>query len=152
MGERVVLPTPFPVGPVNVWVLRGDPLTLVDAGPRTPEALTTLEAGVASLGLRLEDVQLLVLTHQHHDHVGQAAELRRRSGCAVAAHELLVERLPALREMQAAGIRPFCITVDAAGHDYLREMCDPQSYLVIDHVADLPRELPKIYQRLVWAG
>jgi nitric oxide reductase activation protein len=58
----------------------------------------------------------------------------------------------ALRETQAAGIRPFCITVDAAGHDYLREMCDPHSYLVIDHVADLPRELPKIYQRLVWAG
>jgi len=58
----------------------------------------------------------------------------------------------ALRETQAAGIRPFCITVDAAGHDYLREMCDPQAYLVIDHVADLPRELPKIYQRLVWAS
>jgi nitric oxide reductase activation protein len=58
----------------------------------------------------------------------------------------------ALRETQAAGIRPFCITVDAAGHDYLREMCDPQAYMVIDHVADLPRELPKIYQRLVWAS
>jgi hypothetical protein len=58
----------------------------------------------------------------------------------------------ALREAQAAGIRPFCITVDAAGHDYLRDMCDPQSYLVIDRVADLPRELPKIYQRLVRAG
>jgi hypothetical protein len=58
----------------------------------------------------------------------------------------------ALRETQAAGIRPFCITVDAAGHDYLRDMCDPHSYLVIDRVADLPRELPKIYQRLVWAG
>jgi hypothetical protein len=58
----------------------------------------------------------------------------------------------ALREAQAAGIRPFCITVDAAGHDYLRDMCDPQSYLVIDRVADLPRELPKIYQRLVRAS
>jgi hypothetical protein len=58
----------------------------------------------------------------------------------------------ALRETQAAGVRPFCITVDAAGHDYLRDMCDPHTYLVIDHVADLPQELPKIYQRLVRAG
>jgi nitric oxide reductase activation protein len=58
----------------------------------------------------------------------------------------------ALRETQAAGVQPFCITVDAAGHDYLRDMCDPQAYLVIDQVADLPRELPKIYQRLVWAS
>lgn len=58
----------------------------------------------------------------------------------------------ALREAEAAGIRPFCITVDAAGHDYLREMCSPNAYLVIDHVGDLPGELPKIYQRLVRAA
>jgi hypothetical protein len=55
----------------------------------------------------------------------------------------------ALRETHAAGIRPFCITVDLAGHDYLRQMCDPDAYVVIERVADLPRELPRIYQRLV---
>jgi nitric oxide reductase NorD protein len=58
----------------------------------------------------------------------------------------------ALREVQQAGVRPFCITVDVAGHDYLREMCAPEHYLVIEAVADLPRELPKIYQRLVRAA
>jgi len=57
----------------------------------------------------------------------------------------------ALREAEQAGIRPFCITVDLAGHDYLREMCDGTRYLIIENVADLPRELPKIYQRLVRA-
>jgi glyoxylase-like metal-dependent hydrolase (beta-lactamase superfamily II) len=88
--ERVVLPTPFPVGPVNCWVLRGDPLTLVDTGPHTPEALAALESGLAALGLRVEDVELLVLTHQHSDHVGLAATIVARSGCAVAAHRLLV--------------------------------------------------------------
>lgn len=58
----------------------------------------------------------------------------------------------ALREVEAAGVKPFCITVDLAGHDYLREMCDPHRYLVIERLADLPRELPKIYQRLVRAA
>ncbi len=58
----------------------------------------------------------------------------------------------ALREAQRAGVRPFCITVDLAGHDYLREMCAPEQYLVIEAVADLPRELPKIYQRLIRAA
>ena len=48
--------------------------------------------------------------------------------------------------------RPFCITVDLAGHDYLLEMCDPDAYVVIERVADLPRELPRIYQRLVRAA
>ena len=51
----------------------------------------------------------------------------------------------ALREASAAGVQTFCITVDRAGHDYLREMCDAKRYLVIEDIAALPRELPKIY-------
>jgi hypothetical protein len=58
----------------------------------------------------------------------------------------------ALREAEAAGIRPFCITVDLAGHDYLREMCDPDRYCVIERVADLASELPRVYERVVRAG
>lgn len=55
----------------------------------------------------------------------------------------------ALREAEANGIVPFCITVDKAGHDYLREMCDESRYLVIDDIASLPAELPKVYQKVV---
>ena len=51
----------------------------------------------------------------------------------------------ALREAQRAGIATFCITVDRAGNDYLREMCDEKNYLVIEDIRSLPRELPKIY-------
>jgi len=58
----------------------------------------------------------------------------------------------ALREAEAAGITPFCITVDKAGHDYLREMCAGSHYMVINDIAALPRELPKIYQRVVGAS
>ena len=58
----------------------------------------------------------------------------------------------ALRECEAAGIIPFCITVDKAGHDYLREMCAESRYLVIEDTGALPRELPKIYQRVVGPG
>jgi nitric oxide reductase NorD protein len=48
---------------------------------------------------------------------------------------------------EAAGITPFCIAVD--GHDYLRERCDGSRYMVIEDIAALPHELPKIYQRVV---
>ena len=41
------------------------------------------------------------------------------------------------------------MTVDRAGHDYLREMCDTRRYMVIDDTAALTRELPKIYEREV---
>lgn len=57
----------------------------------------------------------------------------------------------ALREAESAGITPFCITVDKAGHDYLREMCDESRYLIIEDIEALPHELPKIYQRIVRA-
>src|SRR5688572_29174694 len=48
------------------------------------EAEVRLEAGLAALGVAVEDLELLVLTHQHDDHVGLAAELERRSGAEVA--------------------------------------------------------------------
>ena len=60
------------------------PLTLVDAGPLMEETEARLEAGLAELGVAVEDLELIVLTHQHDDHVGLAGELRRRSGAAVA--------------------------------------------------------------------
>ena len=55
----------------------------------------------------------------------------------------------AFQEAARAGVTPFCITVDKAGHDYLKEMCEASRYLVIDDIRALPRELPKIYQRFV---
>ncbi len=55
----------------------------------------------------------------------------------------------AFQEAARAGVIPFCITVDKAGHDYLKEMCEASRYLVIDDITALPRELPKIYQRFV---
>ena len=54
----------------------------------------------------------------------------------------------ALREAERAGVQTFCITIDPAGHDYLRRMCEGQRYLVIDEVADLPEELSKVYRAL----
>jgi nitric oxide reductase NorD protein len=45
-------------------------------------------------------------------------------------------------------VSTFCITVDPAGHDYLRRMCAPDRYLVIDDVAALPRELARVYRTL----
>src|SRR5262249_45219544 len=83
--HRLELPTPFAIGPVSCWVLRGDPLTLVDPGPRRGKTRVALDAGLGELGLRVEDVEQVVLTHQHHDHVGLAAEVAGRSGARVAA-------------------------------------------------------------------
>jgi glyoxylase-like metal-dependent hydrolase (beta-lactamase superfamily II) len=73
------------VGSVNAWLLRGNPLTLLDAGPRDDAALAALEDGLRRHGLRVEDIELVLATHHHIDHVGLAATVQRRSGAAVAA-------------------------------------------------------------------
>ena len=61
----------------------------------------------------------------------------------------LRDTMTALREAERAGVLTFCLTVDKAGHDYLREMCEDARYLVLEDVASLPTELPKVYQRYI---
>ena len=85
----ITLPVPFSVRAVNCYLLEGDPLTLVDPGADWPETVVELDASLAARGLRVEDVEQVVLTHQHYDHVGLAHTVRERSGATVVAHELL---------------------------------------------------------------
>jgi glyoxylase-like metal-dependent hydrolase (beta-lactamase superfamily II) len=59
-------------------------LTLLDTGPMNDEALTALEDGLRRAGVRLEDIELVLATHHHLDHVGLAATVKRRSGAPVA--------------------------------------------------------------------
>jgi nitric oxide reductase activation protein len=58
----------------------------------------------------------------------------------------------ALREAEALGIHTFNLSIDPAGHDYLRRMCDARRYLVIADVHALPGELTKVYQALTRAA
>lgn len=59
------------------------------------------------------------------------------------------DTMVALKELEMAGVLPFCITVDRTGHDYLRQMCAASRYLVIDDITSLPRQLPKVYEQVV---
>jgi glyoxylase-like metal-dependent hydrolase (beta-lactamase superfamily II) len=97
----LALPTPFPIGPVNVYLVEGDPLTLIDTGPKAGVSRTALEAGLASLGYRVEDLQRVIITHHHVDHMGLAAEIVARSGAEVLTHPYNVPWLADLAGQQA---------------------------------------------------
>ena len=85
--EKLVLPTPFPVGPINVYLIVDEPITLVDTGPKTDEAIAALRAGLSRLGFAFSDIGRIILTHTHEDHCGLAAMLQRESGARVYVHE-----------------------------------------------------------------
>jgi glyoxylase-like metal-dependent hydrolase (beta-lactamase superfamily II) len=89
------IPTPFAVGRINCYLIDDEPLTLVDAGPNSGKALDELEQALAALGRRVEDLELIVVTHQHMDHVGLVDILARRSGAEVAALDRLAPWLAA---------------------------------------------------------
>jgi glyoxylase-like metal-dependent hydrolase (beta-lactamase superfamily II) len=88
--HRIAVPTPFAVGRVNVYLIEDDPLTLVDAGPNSGTSLDVLERGIAHLGHALEDIELVILTHQHIDHLGLVSLVAARSGADVAAIDAAV--------------------------------------------------------------
>jgi glyoxylase-like metal-dependent hydrolase (beta-lactamase superfamily II) len=85
----LALPTPFAVGRVNCYLIEDEPLTLVDTGPNSGKSLDELERALAAHGRTIEELGLIVLTHQHMDHIGLLEVLSRRSGAEVAALDLL---------------------------------------------------------------
>lgn len=99
----IVIPTPFPVGPVNVYLLDGPSPALVDAGPDTDEARRALTEGLAIHGRRPSDIRHLVITHAHPDHFGLAAWVAAESGAGVISHPYSVARM--VGERAPAGSR-----------------------------------------------
>ena len=60
----------------------------------------------------------------------------------------IMDTAKSISEAQQQGIKTFCLTVDPAGHDYMRSMCKDDEYMVIHNTKELPNELSKIYRKL----
>ncbi|WP_035350213.1 MBL fold metallo-hydrolase [Fictibacillus gelatini] len=67
---KIELPTPFKVGKVNAYIVKGEKLTLIDCGPKTEEAHRVLVDHLHAHGISIHDIEQIVLTHYHPDHVG----------------------------------------------------------------------------------
>ena len=92
------IPTPFAVGRVNCYLIEDEPLTLVDTGPNSGKALDALEKALREHGRAIEDLERIVITHQHLDHLGLVGILADRSGAEVCALDLLA---PVMEEFGA---------------------------------------------------
>jgi glyoxylase-like metal-dependent hydrolase (beta-lactamase superfamily II) len=99
MGSRAspaseVIQIPLPLmylGSVNVWLLRGEPLTLIDTGSANDETLGSLEEQLREHGVLVEQIEQILLTHHHLDHSGLATAIKARSGARIAAHRSTAE-------------------------------------------------------------
>jgi glyoxylase-like metal-dependent hydrolase (beta-lactamase superfamily II) len=87
------IPTPFAVGRVNCYLLEDEPLTLVDTGPNSGKALDELQSQLGERGHSIDDLELVIVTHQHIDHLGLVEIVVEHSGAEVAALGAAAERL-----------------------------------------------------------
>jgi glyoxylase-like metal-dependent hydrolase (beta-lactamase superfamily II) len=91
--HRLQIPTPFAVGRVNCYLIEDEPLTLVDTGPNSGKALDELGTQLGARGHSIDDLELVIVTHQHIDHLGLVEIVAEHSGADVAALGLAAERL-----------------------------------------------------------
>jgi glyoxylase-like metal-dependent hydrolase (beta-lactamase superfamily II) len=100
---RLRLPLPWPGVPHgNAWAIAaGDGIVLVDTGVHAEHSLAELERAMDQVGLRLEQVRLLVITHAHNDHWGQARPIVERAGCEMWIHPAYTKALAHLADPEA---------------------------------------------------
>jgi glyoxylase-like metal-dependent hydrolase (beta-lactamase superfamily II) len=86
--HRIEVPTPFEVGTVNVYLLESEALTLIDTGPKTSQAVNALEQGLKEIGYSIEELDRVVITHGHLDHLGLAnmIKVKVRSNASIYVH------------------------------------------------------------------
>lgn len=137
--HRISVPTPFYVGPVNVYVIDEDPLTLIDAGPRDDTSLEALRSGLNQLGYKLSDIKRIIISHAHADHYGLARVIVEESGATAYIHEWDAPAVSgntdyrAYRELlTAAGVPREAIDRMEAGYEKFQGFAYP-----LDHVETL---------------
>jgi len=134
--EKLVIPTPFPVGPINIYLVVDDPITLVDTGPKTDEAVAALRAQLSKIGFKTEDVERIVLTHTHEDHCGLAGMLQRESGARVHVHEWEFQNISTHRHSR---VNPDLLKRAGAPSEELERMA--ARYQLIHHFADAVQDV-----------
>ena len=88
--QKITIPFDLPngPGPINVYLLCGSPLTLIDSGIKGPRCLEYIREALAACGYRLEEIERIYLTHGHLDHFGGARAIRAISGADIYIHPL----------------------------------------------------------------
>jgi glyoxylase-like metal-dependent hydrolase (beta-lactamase superfamily II) len=130
--HRLAVPTPFAVGAVNAYLIEDEPLTLVDCGPNSATSLRDLEYLLAAHDYSLADLELVVVTHQHMDHMGLAGVVAERSGAEVACLGLLA---PYLEDWDSSAAADDDLAYDVM----LRHGLDPSTAKALRSVARMVR-------------
>jgi glyoxylase-like metal-dependent hydrolase (beta-lactamase superfamily II) len=136
--ERVWrVPSEFEGGTVTqVYIVRGAVTALVDTGVfGTPT--NDVAPALASLGLALSDIDMVVNTHGHMDHLGGNSEVKDASGAQIHLHRA-DQPLADSNEYHAQRLRELYPVVDA---DHLRPSREAMTMRLLGRVVGVDRLL-----------
>lgn len=80
---RLELPTQFGMKTVNSYLLKGEENVLIDCGEHTEGSWEAIQAGLSQGGIQLEEIDRVVITHAHVDHMGMAARVAKAANAQV---------------------------------------------------------------------
>ncbi len=104
---EIFLPLPMRPTIINVYLIDcHGAWALIDTGMNTPDSFATLNEACSQVGLKLEDLDLLIGTHHHVDHFGTSARIKKLSGATTLLHDLEVERVTRMLTMGPSAARP----------------------------------------------
>jgi len=83
--SRITMPTPFAVGDTHMYLLKGDRLSLIDAGTKTEQAWEACCRQLKNFGYSPNDIEQIILTHHHPDHIGLVEQFPRAD--SIIAHK-----------------------------------------------------------------
>ena len=129
--HRLSIPNPFFEGRNSVYVIRTDPITLIDTGVATSKAFGVLQDELKGLKLAVTDIRQVILTHKHIDHIGNAWRLQQASDATILMHDLEKE---SITDIDPAGDR-FARLVDKR----LKTWGAPQTSDQVESASKMPK-------------
>lgn len=70
---------------VNSIIIFGEKITLIDTG--TKDSAHHIFSYIKENSRDISDIEAVILSHSHPDHIGSAAEIKKVTGCRILAHE-----------------------------------------------------------------
>ncbi|MFZ5595697.1 MAG: MBL fold metallo-hydrolase [Bacillota bacterium] len=89
----ISLPTPFPVGDINSYLIMDDPVTIIDPGPFYGPAEKKLAEALEQYDLEMSDIKRVFITHGHPDHYGMAGKIQEVGGAEVLIRDEEIQKI-----------------------------------------------------------
>lgn len=82
---RIELPLGIMFQSVNAYLIPGDQLTLIDCGLFSPENWIFFQKKIEEHGFKVNEIDQIIITHEHRDHIGMLPELIAHSDAVIYA-------------------------------------------------------------------